>query len=58
VSIRSDKGHRNRKNSASAEFFRNQRKEQNAARPKQELITRVTHDEKGEAVVTHLRVRD
>jgi hypothetical protein len=36
--MRSEKGHRNRKNPGSAEFYQKQRKEQNAARPKQERI--------------------
>jgi len=36
--MRSDKGHRNRKNPGSAEFFQKQRKEQNVARPKQRWV--------------------
>lgn len=57
--IRSDKGHRNRKNPASAEFFRQQRKDRNAARPKQELSTIIIAGKKDESdVVKHYRVRD
>ncbi len=56
---RSEKGHRNRKNPGSAEFFRKQRKERNAARPKQDLVTTIVHGEKGAPdVVKHQRVRD
>jgi len=57
MSARSDKGHRNRKDPASAEFFRKQRKERNAARPKQDLLTLVVHDVHGEKV-KYFRVRD
>ncbi len=57
--MRSDKGHRNRKNPGSAEFFRKQRKEQNAARGKQELVTTIVHGENGAPnVVKHTRGRD
>lgn len=56
--MRSDKGHRNRKNPGSAEFFKKQRKERNAARPKQELVTVVEHLDGKPDVVKHYRVRD
>ena len=36
--MRSERGHRNRKNPGSAEFFQKQRKARNAERPKQERI--------------------
>jgi hypothetical protein len=57
--MRSDKGHRNRKNPGSAEFFKKLRKEQNAARPKQEIVTVIEHSVNGgkSDVVRHLRVR-
>jgi hypothetical protein len=55
---RSEKGHRNRKNPGSAEFFKKQRKERNTARPKQDLVTTVVHHEDGTNTVTHTRVRD
>lgn len=57
MKIRSDKGHRNRKNPASAEFFRKQRKERNAERPKQDIITTVEHEEGKLPVVVYTRVR-
>ncbi len=56
--MKSDKGHRNRKDPASAEFFRKRRKEQNAERPKQDIITTVEHLEGAVPVVTYTRVRD
>jgi hypothetical protein len=57
--MRSEKGHRNRKNPGSAEFYQKQRKEQNAARPKQELVTTIVHGENGAPdVVKHTRVRE
>jgi len=37
--MKSDKGPRNRKDPASAEFFRKQRKERNAERPKQSWVS-------------------
>jgi len=55
---RSEKGHRNRKNPGSAEFFKKQRKERNAARPRQELVTMIVHHEDGTDTVKHIRVRD
>jgi hypothetical protein len=56
--MRSEKGHRNRKNPGSAEYFKKLRKERNVARPKQELVTTIIHGEKGQPdVVKHERVR-
>jgi hypothetical protein len=50
--------HSARKNPGSAEFFRKQRKERNAARPKQELVTTIFHEEGKPDAVHHERVRD
>lgn len=52
------KDHHARRNMGSAEFYRKQRKERNSARPKQELVTEITHNEDGTHVVKHYRVRD
>lgn len=53
------KRHDLRKNPATKEFFDKQRKAQNAARPKQELVTVIVHGEKGAPdTVIHTRVRD
>jgi hypothetical protein len=57
--MRSDKGHRNRKNPGSAEYFKKLRRECNQSRPKQELVTTIIHGENGQPnVVKHERVRD
>lgn len=50
--------HRHRKNMGSAEFFRKQRKECNAARGPQDLVTTIVHKENGTDEVKHTRVRD
>jgi hypothetical protein len=50
--------HDARKNMGSAEFFRKQRKERNAARGPQELVTTIVHNADGTDVVKHTRVRD
>jgi len=57
--MKSAKGHRNRKNPRSAELYREENRKQNAARPKQELVTTIIHGENGEPdVVKYTRVRD
>ena len=50
-----EKRHRDRKNPGSAEFFRKLKKERNAARPKQELVTVINYETNE---VKYLRVRD
>jgi hypothetical protein len=54
---KNSKDHNARKNPGSAEFFRKQRKERNAAREPQEIVTTILRDEKlGEAVhITRVR---
>jgi hypothetical protein len=56
--MKSAKGHRNRKNPGSAEFYRKQNKERNAARPKQELVTTIVHHKDGTNTVKHTYVRN
>jgi len=56
---KNSKDHAARKNSGSAEFFKIQRKERNAERPKQIIVATVLQDETGLAKIEHVtRVRD
>jgi len=52
------KDHFARRNAGSAEFFRKQRKERNALRGPQELITAIIHNADGTDTVKYQRVRD
>lgn len=52
------KDHDARKNRGSAEFFAKQRKDRNAARPKQELVTHIEHHADGTHTVKYYHVRD
>ena len=50
--------HHAKKSPGSKEVFDKQRKERNAARPKQELVTSMIHHEDGTTTVKYERIRD